>query len=236
MTCEPWPITYGCEPEPPVDDEQRAAAIVAAQALLWARTGRRMGTCEVVERYRVPPGSSGCGVPWMGDDRIWHNGGRGGECCAIHLVSQPVQSITSVEIDGVPLDASGYELEGSVLRRIGACWPVVAACDEPVIQVSYNAGVSLTAPTSPWWGLAGLAMGEVAREIMSAMCGGPCRISSRAVSVTRQGVTVQMADPTDTREAGLLGTELADMFITAVNPGGRPMRSRVYSPDMAQLS
>lgn len=251
MTCDPWPVVWPCDPLPEVSDEQMEAALAAARTLLWSRTGRRLGVCTAVERYRVPPSGSGCGVPYMSDDLVWHNGGRGGMCCAIHLASQPVQSVTRVTIGGLEVPSNGYQLNGSVLMRVGTCWPTVLDCDPPVIEVEYRWGVPLTpavvadpeadppvvaVEASPLWGMAAMAMGEVANELMQAMCGGTCRISSRAITVTQGGRTVQLADPGDTRDAGLLGTELADALITSVNPGARQVRSRVYSPDMATLS
>lgn len=253
MSCDAWPVVWPCDERPTTDEVKTAAALAAAQSVLWARTGRRLGLCTVTETYRMPLVGGGCGVPYMTDDLVWHNGGRrGGVCCAIELVSQPVRAIEAVWIDGQLVDASGYRLEGTRLVRGGSqCWPmgVYGDCDEGRIKVRYRFGVPLTAPVeadptatppvaavppAPYWGLAATAMGELAIEFLNAMCGKPCRLPSRAVSVTRQGVTTQLADPTTLKEKGLLGLEMCDALIETVNPTRARQRSRVFSPDFAQ--
>lgn len=254
MTCEPWPITWPCDELPTTDEVKTDTAISAAQSVLWARTGRRLGVCTVTERYALAYSGGGCGVPYMTDDRIWHNGGRtGAQCCAIDLEQEPVQSIVEVKVDDVGIDASGYRLEGGRLVRSGElCWPAQdAGCVEGRIEVTYRWGVPLTAPVyadpeaspdpivavagSALSGLAAAAMGEVALEYLNAMCGKPCRLPSSVVSVTRQGVTTQLADPIELRKSGLLGLPIADALIATVNPHRLTHRSRVYSPDMAAV-
>lgn len=231
------------------------AALSAARLILWARTGRRLGVCTVSEGY-YPAGGADCGVPYMTDDLVWHNGGRGGPCCAIHLREGPVQSIVSVTELGHALGPSQYRVEQpGRLMRVGACWPVMLECDEPPVRVVYRAGVPLTAPeaavepdpladppvlgsdavlAAPLWGMAAAAMGEVTVEVLDGMCGKPCKLPSRAVTITRQGVTVELGAPGDLADSGLLGLPLADALIQAVNPFRRPGRSRVYSVDMAR--
>lgn len=228
MSCTAWPVVWPCAAPADATDEQKVAATAAAQELLWSRTGRRLGSCTAVESYRVA-GGGGCGRPWMDDRLVWHNGGRGGECCAIGLWSTPVQTVTTVTVGGVELDPTGYRLEGNRLMRVGACWPVVAACDDPVISVEYVWGEPI-----PDDGLAAMAMGEVAIELLHAMCGGPCKLPSRAVSVSRQGVTVELGSPAEWATSGLLGLPLADALILASNPGRLRQRSRVFSPDVAR--
>jgi hypothetical protein len=167
----------------------------------------------------------------MTDDLRWHNGGRDGACCAIFLASVPVQTVTSVEVGEDVQDPASYRLEGARLLRVGGCWPTVAECDPPTIKVTYEWGVALEDE-----GLAAMAMGEVSIELLHAMCGGVCKLPSRAVTVSRQGVTVEMGTPAEYVAAGLLGLPLADALIVASNPGRLVQRSRVYSPDMARAS
>lgn len=231
MTCEDWPLIWPCDP-PEGTDEKVAAATAAARELLWARTGRRLGLCSIVESYEVP-GAALCAIPYLGDDRLWHLG-RPGVARFILLTQQPVHSVQSVTIDGAVADPSSYRLAGSRLFRVGADWPAqTAAEDAPRIVVSYTHGVSL-AEGSRWHTLAALAMGEVAMEVYRLMCGEACKLPSRAVSVTRQGVTVQLSDPQQYVEQGLLGLPIADQLILATNPTRMRARSRVYSPDMAR--
>jgi hypothetical protein len=233
MACEEWPLIWPCDP--PTAETTTAkveAAVAAARELLWSRTGRRLGVCSIVESYEVP-GTSVCAVPYLGDDRLWHLG-RPGAGRFIVLSQQPVHSVQSVSIDGAVVDPSSYRLAGSRLYRVGADWPAqVAAEDAPRVVVAYSYGVSL-AEGSRWHTLAGLALGEVAMEVFRLMCGEACKLPSRAVSVTRQGVTVQLADPQQFVDQQLLGLPLADQLILATNPTRLRARSRVYSPDMAR--
>lgn len=243
MTCDPWPIVWSCA-ETDGSPEQRDAAQSAARLLLWSRTGRRLGVCTVTELYRPPIAAYDCGHPYMTDDRLWHNGGRsGGVCCAIDLYQAPVQSIEQVKVLGVIQDPVTYRREANRLVRRGTCWPGGLDCYDPPIEVTYRWGVQIVAPdpaaippvpASALWGLVAAAMGEVAGEVLKAMCGDVCRLPSRAVSVTRMGVTVNMSDAATTIQQKLLGLELADQLILTVNPGRKQQRSRVYSADMAQ--
>lgn len=248
MTCEPWPIVWSCD-DNEGSPEQRDAAESAARTILWSRTGRRLGLCTAQEAYRPAGGALTCGRPYMTDDRLWHNGGRSGaESCAIDLVSAPVVAIEWVKVFGVLVDPSTYRLERNQLVARGTCWPYVTPDVGASVEVRYRWGVPLTAPVaadpdalppvdavegSPLWGLVAAAMGEVAGELLKGMCGGECRLPNSAVSVTRMGVTVQRATPSETAQAMLLGLEIADQLIMSVNPHRKQQRSRVYSPDMA---
>jgi hypothetical protein len=230
MTCEPWPIVWPCE-DLPGSPEQQLAAVDAARLLLWSRTGRRLGVCATTEAYVSPGGGYDCGRPYMTDDRLWHNGGVPGRNCAIWLENTPVVAVDSVTIEGQTVDPSTYRVEGSKLVRRGQCWPA-NSIEWPIpTTVTYRWGVPIDV-SSPLWGLVSAAMGEVAFEIATAMCGGECRLPSRAITVTRYGATVQLQDPQQTIDNRLLGLELADQLILTVNPARRQQRSRVYSPDM----
>lgn len=233
MTCEVWPIVWPCE-EPPGSPEQQDAAISAAQSLLWSRTGRRLGVCATQEAYISAGGGYDCGRPYMTDDRLWHNGGisgPSGRSCAIWLEHTPVVGVDAVTISGDLVDPSTYRMEGSKLVRRGQCWPVTTGEWQIPITIDYRWGVPIDV-TSPMWGMVAAAMGEVAFEIATALCGGECRLPSRAITVTRFGQTVQLQDPQQTIDNRLLGLELADQLILTVNPARRQTRSRVYSPDM----
>lgn len=247
--CEAWPIVWPCD-EPEGSPEQRDAAESAAQSILWARTGRRLGVCTTTEAYRAAGGALACGRPYMTDDRLWHNLGRSGtESCALGLVSTPVLRVIEVRVFGDVQDPASYRLEGNNLVRRGECWPYVVEIDTPAIEVVYEWGIPLRAPVaadpaalppvvaraaSPLWGLAAAAMGEVAYELLKGMCGGECRLPQSVVSVTRMGVTTQRPDPQQTAQALLLGLEIADQLILTVNPHRKQQRSRVFSQDMAR--
>lgn len=228
--CLPWPVVWPCNELPAHSDEQMAAATSAAQRMLWTRTGRRLGMCTVTELFWPASAGGACGVPYMRDGD-WYNGGRSAGC-TLQLSYRPVQLVNEVRVHGVALAATGYVLQrGGFLMRIGGDWPAVGECEHAPVEVDYTWGASLH---EPLWGSVALAMGEVTYEVLAALCGQPCKLPSRAVSVTRQGVTVNLADPSTAPE--LLGLPLADALILSENPGKKAQRSGIRSPDMARAS
>lgn len=223
MTRQAWPLIWPCEP-PEGSDERVDVAVKFAEQMLWARTGRRLGLREVTETYVV---GNTVGVPdTLGPYPVVQCAAPNDGATLLVLSQQPVQDVSAVVANGVPLSlGTGYLRSGSRLTRpAGAAWT-------GVVTVTYQWGISLAEGTE-WYGLAGLALGEVANEIFSLLCGGACKLPSRAVSVTRQGVTVQLSDPTTFVGQGLLGLPLADQLILTANPGRMRSRSAVYSPDL----
>jgi hypothetical protein len=212
------------EGKPP---EQLDAAAEFAGFMLWGLSGRRMGPCQYEESY-WPASTGACGV---GKDRAgnWRNAMYGADCCRILLAHTPVLSVESVTLDGgEPLDAATYDVVRQAwLRSRDGCWPTSWGCDDPPVAVSYTAGFPFPPGTE-------LAVGEVACELLKGWAGEACKLPSRAISVSRQGVTVQLADPQEFVENGLLGLPVADAWIRACNPNRLQMASRVYSPDLAQ--
>ena len=227
MTCEPWPITWPCDTTG-ADPELVALAQAAAQNLLWAMGGRRLGVCTWTERYRPACSCPGCCVAPFHDAAGWHNRvGGPAMCCRILLAHRPVREVLAVTLDSAALDPAGYDVEAwAWLRRRGTCWPCAGDCDDPPVEVTYKAGNSLPAGTAA-------AMGEVACEFINGFTNKVCKLPSRAVSIARQGVTVQLADPATFVRSGRLGLPIADAWLSVVNPTGLSRPSRVYSPDLA---
>ena len=222
--CDEWPVVWPCDVTG-VDAPLLAAAFNGAVSLLWSYGGRSVGVCAYHEQY-WPPCTGGCVGPWKSSDGAWHNA-AGRDCCRVLLAHQPVESIVSVSVDGVLLDPDAYVADGAWLRRRGACWSCAGDCDDPPLAVVYRAGFPLPATT-------GYAVGEVGCELLAAMRGDTCRLPSRAISITRQGVTVQLADGADLAKRRRLGLVLADAWLELVNPHGLRSMSRVYSPDLAR--
>lgn len=209
-----------------------AAAKLAAQELLHGLTGNRLGVCEVTESYRVP--SFGACGPFKDSAGHWQNGRQMAECCGVALAQRPVQSIVEVVEYGRLLGAGEYGLERGVLMRRGQCWRSAGSgCDDGSIDVTYRWGVPLDS-ASPLGAAAGLAMGELTKEFVEAMCGRACRLPSRAASVSRQGVQVTMMSPQEWIDSGLVGLPLTDALIRTANPNRQYARSQVYSPRMAR--
>jgi hypothetical protein len=228
MSCEDWPIRWNCDITD-VDDELLDLARTSAQSVLWAITGHRYGVCESRQTFRMPCDSP-CVRPYardFGPGVEYALGGRKRQCCALHLTSKPVASIESVSVNGELLDASEYELERDVLRRLGACWPCDDECDVAPISVTYKYGIPVPA-------LGELALGELACEMLNGLRGLDCRLPSNAISVTRQGITVDLGDAETLYEQMRVGLPLVDAFIRMANPGRLIMASTVHTPDIAR--
>lgn len=234
MSCT-WPVDRTCLPvsesEPERIKQEHAEDL--AVSVLWALSGRQFGICPVIAR----PCPTACtsttydllgGPGWfpLWDGANWRNVRCGctGKCEAtgptvIHLGSTkglPIQEVTEVRIAGEIMDPSLYSLEGDLLyRRGGAQWPnqdLTLPLDEPgTWSVSYTQGNPPPAGTATLVAL-------LAKEFLDACGGGKCRLPRRVQTVSRQGVTYNMIDPTDIYRDGLTGLPEVDIWIASVNP------------------
>lgn len=238
MSCS-WPVDRSCLPvaETDIDAQQQTDAEDLAVSVLWALSGRQFGVCPVIARpcrqpcggtldYASLPYGVPYGAPWfpVWDGTNWRNisCGCGPKCSwiapnVVHLVSsgQPVQSVVEVVLAGEVLDDASYTLEGDLLYRIGADWPtqdLTQPLDRPgTWSVTYTRG------NPPPSGTAKL-VGLLAKEFLAACSGGKCRLPRRVKSVTRQGVSYDMVDPTDIYKDGKTGISEIDLWLAAVNP------------------
>lgn len=226
MECADWDIQWSCDvstEDPDLLDTVR----LASQELLWAMSGRRFGVCTITEGYRLPC-TSPCYVPWaddFGPGVEWRLGyDRRRRCCAIPLHQNPVRGIIAVSVFGDELTPDEYYLGRNTLYRIGECFPCDDECDTPPVEVTYTYGIDPPV-------LAKLALGELACEMLMALTGADCRLPSNAVSVSRQGVTVDLGTPEVLFQQNRLGLPICDEFLRMVNPDALRQRSQVYSPD-----
>lgn len=194
------------------DPAQQAAATAFATHVLWALSGRQYGVCVVTVR------------PVVAVAQACLSGG-------LYAVSLPgpVVSVEAVTIDGVVVDPVDYRLVGSDLLR-SSPWPVVndlALEDtEPgTWSVTYSRGIPVPEAGQ-------FAAGLLAGEILKAMLARPCRLPSRATSVARQGVDIQLIDPETMFEGGRTGIPEVDLWLTAVNPHRLVAPPVVLSPDV----
>jgi hypothetical protein len=210
-------------------DTMEALAANGANMLLWALTGRRWGVFETTgEKYRVVTCQSAL-WPTTGTRRTLEPGIGGGVChggcCRLELARRPVIEVLAVSQFSEPLE--DWTLNGSQLTLLGGECRGCSACGDDTITVDYRHGI-------PWPPFAAAALGELQSEFIAGMSGnGVCRLSSRAVSVSRQGVTVDMQALSSEYAEGRTGLPLTDALITTVNPNGLKQRPRIVSPDHA---
>lgn len=226
--------------------------MTAASEVLWAMSGRRFGSCEVLLR----PCRRSCSPVWSGShwwpgwNAGWPQGfgmgwwldavcGRcrsGCDCGTADTLTlpSPAQSIAQVLVDGVELvEGDNWTLyNGDLLVRTdGGQWPM---CQDWTVPVSGVGAWSVT----PVFGrpvpmLGQLAVGELAAEIARGCTAGECRLPAFTTSVSRQGVTQEFPSWLEIMEKGVVGVglKMSDLFLRTENPQGLTDRPRTYNPD-----
>lgn len=255
--CEPWPIdTTCCDLPEDIDPAVVERWQRVATSILWRLSGMRWGpSCP----HTIRPCSRSCldssglvtgpgvvggrWVPYIDSGGTWRNasicgctsGCSCGELCELRL-DGPVYDIVSVRVDGeeIPPEAYRVDAPNTLVRVDGECWPscqdMAAPATEPgTAEVVYRTGLPLDEAAIA-------AVSELTCHYLKgcgAVGGGSCgcRIPKNATRVQRQGVTMEMADPTLIYSEGRTGLPIADAWLAAVNPGRLTSASRVYSPD-----
>lgn len=253
-----WTIDTGCcEDEwAAYDPAVQANATAWATQILWALTGRQFGLCEITVRpcgssCRFPGGwmtfpvtgdggnmaAAGGWVPFVDASGAWRNCGCPGMCscsarCEV-LLPGPVSSVTEVHVDGALVPADAYRVDNNqiLVRTDGECWPQCQDFDHSdlvdvdTFHVVYERGTAVP--------LAGqIAAGILACDFAKT-CTTGCVLPGNLQSLNRQGVDVQMVDPSTILGDGLTGISQVDQWIRAVNPYSLKGRVQTYSPDLA---
>jgi hypothetical protein len=233
MSCS-WPIDTSCLPDVEEGDGVAAAQLEAAKDLavsvLWALSGRQFGVCPTIVRP-CPTAEGGYDYGLGGwffptwDGTNWRNisCGCGPKCSyqsprVVHLaanVALPVREVLEVTIGGVVQDPATYRLEGDLLYRIGGRWPA-QDLTKPLDEAG-TWSVTYTRGTPPPPGTAKL-VALLAKEFFAACTGGKCRLPRRVQTVSRQGVTYQMVNPSDIYAEGRTGLDEIDLWLSSVNP------------------
>jgi len=227
----------------------QAAAVDYATTVLWASTGRQFGLCEVTVR---PCGYDRCndgtlnwlGWSWWGGtwtpyilNGVWYNCSCPGLCtcdprCQIWLPG-PVYSITEVLQDGAPVDPGTYRVDDAswLVKNdpdTNGCWPKcpdmnAAGGSADAFEVTYMRGTPVPSALLT-------AASTLACEWVKGCTGdSSCRLSSRVVAMSRQGVDFQLVSPETLLENGFVGIGEIDQLIAAYNPNGLQRRLRVFS-------
>lgn len=255
--CEPWDaIWQGGECGILLDPGAPAvtgAAVQAASEILYHLTAQRFGLCTVTLR----PCRQGCneGFPWhqwweYGSypqpywwAGTWYNlacGTCGGSCSCVGLdettLPGPVHSIVSVKLDGVTLTRGvDYRVDNyNKLVRMpgGTLWPFCQDMNKPDTEVgtwSVTAQYGEPVPT-----LGKLAVGELAGEIVKYLLCQDCALPQGVVDVSRQGISMTIANVADLFNTGFIQLRMCDLFIKTANPNHQQARSYVYDLDSPQ--
>lgn len=236
-----------CESWETLSPAQQAAAHDYASTVLWAATGRQFGLCQITVR---PCGMKRCqdggaeffGYDWSGGtwvpyifNGVWFNCGCAGMCCCdprcqVRLMG-PVDSIVEVSIGGVVIPPSSYRVDDEhwLVRTDGECWPQCSDMNsddgDEVFLVTYLRGTAVPAALLN-------AAATLACEWGKACAGGDCRLGNRVTSMARNGVQINMVDPSELLADGLTGITEVDALIAVYNPYGLKQRIRIYAPEL----
>lgn len=261
--CSPWSLDLACLDDAgdltgacidgtEVPDAVLDSAVSSASQVVWALTGRKYATCDVVIR----PCRRTCidtyypelhiGASWGGWNGPWPVLAGGswfnlacscgstcscGDLCEADL-PYPVCEVAEVMVDGVALDPSAYRVDDfrKLVRTDGLCWPRCQDMASPDTELN-TWSVSLTYGREPPQ-IALDAAAELACELIKARIGQACRLPQRMTSLTRQGVTMSFIDPMSFFKEGRTGLYLLDLAIRALNPNLLMRPASVYSPDV----
>ena len=223
----------------------RALADLVASRVLWSSTGRQFGACATIARpvlcpHYVSEAWVGGSAPWVPVDLgsgDWINWPSFSSCSRIDPARTkllgPVNAITSITIGGVLLVPAKYRVDDGefIVRVDGLSWPLwqdvnLPGTDASAFVVNYTMGIPVPAELLA-------AAGTYALEYARALDPSgstACRLPSRAKTITRQGVTIDMVDPTVLLERGLTGLPDVDALIVAFNPHGQIHMPRVLVP------
>lgn len=252
--CQPWDAIWPCTVST-ASPEVTGYAVEAATEVVWALSGRRFGTCEVSLRPCRRSALSDLFLWDFSRFSSWANTysspllygyGRFGlwldiECgcggiCGCGRLSQielpaPVNTVTSVLVDGTPLDPTAYRMDDNryLVRIDGQHWPryndLAKGDDQPgtwSVTAQYGEDVPM---------LGRMAVGEMACQFVRALEGKDCSLPPGVTQLARQGVTIQLPQPSELFKDGKTGLYTVDAFIASANPHNLVRRSRVYSVD-----
>ncbi|MET8773315.1 hypothetical protein, partial [Streptomyces sp. NPDC004658] len=179
-------------------------------------------------------------APWMVpyvDNGVWRNCGCTGGCtCSARceaFMPFPVARVDQVMDQGTVLDPSAYRLDnGRILVRVdGDCWQECQDYNLPATEPGTWSVTVTPGELLPRMGQ--IAAGELASQFAKACVGaGDCALPAELVSLTRNGVQLEMPDPATLVDNGLTGLFNVDLFLRAVNPGRLKARPRVFSSDL----
>lgn len=180
--------------------------------------------------------AAGGWFPYVDAAGVWRNCGCAGGCtcaprCEVWLPG-PVAAVTTVMVDGLLIDPSAYRVDNGqyLVRTDGECWPecqdfnLSDDTDDSTFFVTYERGTPV-----PLTGQ--LAAGKLACSYAKS-CRTGCKLPGNLSSLSRQGVDVQVVDPSTILDNGLTGIHDVDLWLRAVNPHRRVQRPRLYSPDI----
>lgn len=250
VLCSAWAtvadIPQEIRDEIAITDAQWATPLMIASEVLWMLSGRRWygaGCQEEAYLRSTPPRPGTQSWPYhtsWGECSCWsratwingypvapfvgpwqHVAGA----YAVRLPRDVITSVVAVTVNGQSFTSYTITRSGWLERLDGQAWDL---CGGDTV-ITYRFGEP--PPLAGVHAAAMLAV-ELARDMHNV---GECRLPQRVTSITRQGVTVDIADSLDILKDGGTGITTVDLWLRAVNPEARPQRAGVWSPDVPRL-
>jgi hypothetical protein len=233
-------------------EEVTGVAVEVASEILYHLTAQRFGTCEVTLRpCRRSCYDSFIGAGWWEYGSYprpywyagtWYNlacGMCGDNCSCVGMdetvLPGPVDFVTSVKLDGVTLTKGvNYRIDDyrKLVRIDGELWPFCQDLTKPDTEVgTWSATIGYGEPPPA---LGRMAVGELAGEIVKYLLCGECQLPQGVVDISRQGVSMTIANISDLFNTGFIQLRMCDLFIKTANPNHLQARSYVYDLDSPQ--
>lgn len=243
--CEVWePIT--CVEWPTGSEAVSGYALEAATDILWRESGQQFGLCTRTVRPCRRDCFDGYGWwQWTGQGPLywpqpalirgnWYNltcGGCAGSCSCTDveeaMLPGPVYAITQVLLFGEVMPTGSYRVDNDQMltRTDGGVWPYCQDMTQPDDGADAWAVTAQFGQPVPVSGR--MAIGELAREIALACLGQECALPWNVTTAIRQGVTIELGDPTDIANR----LYFVGLFIRSVNPNRYKSTARIFDPD-----
>lgn len=203
------------------DDLDVIGIVEDASLMMYYLLGRQFdGVCETTYR----PGPRDCVTSWRITTSLW-----------------PVTDLITVHYDGIDQPIEDFHVDEwrYIVRNDGEAFPVNSnwwaetgsADDDPdansgaVFEITLEHGI---APPN----LVKRATRALACELFDGGCVGACKLPERTTSVSRNGVTIDIADAMEMVDKRRTGIYLVDLAIATFNPSGLQSPTFVWSPDM----
>jgi hypothetical protein len=203
--CEPyttWDDITACGTIPDIDEELQDLVVDVASETIWGLLGERYsGACE---RTVMPCWRGSCGCYPCGCQVLRR----------LDLGALPVWGVSSIVIDDVEVDntlGDMYRVEDWrwLVHLGGEFWPRCQG--DWFITLTY--GMPIPARARRAASLLGL-------EFAKQCAGSDCGLDAQTTSYSREGLTVQLAAPSDIIAQGLTGIRTIDLLLTSLGGKG----------------
>jgi hypothetical protein len=246
----PWPIDPAClgDEWETLDQSIKDRSVALASSTLYRLTGYQVGGCPITVRpcksgcigeAIMPIYFSGAGQwmrPHIGISGLWVNScGCTTDCsctvlCEVDLPG-PVGRVDEVAVDGIIIDPADYRVDNSTLVWVGDTdcpWPTCQDLSKPDTEPNTFSVTYLN--SYPVDALGAYAAGTLAWEFAQACVGNKCRLPATVTSISRQGVSMEIA--AGSFPDGFTGIREVDAYIALWNPQAIRQRATVWSPDV----